>query len=222
MDTQNQLEKTLQSQQGISNLEHQDKVVNLVFSKTPVLTHYSDNLTIGDTWGLPSIKSLCKSKGNDYAGVCITAILTEFLSFTKNSLKAGDVPLYADKILSFLPDWSTSDLVLCLKNGMSGKYGINEYPWQWSPDFIKWVNEYNSEKYNFSVSRHEEKKKSGAKEDQEIINLFPKHILEKFKKETLVDKKYEEKMNFKIPDDIIAQGVDAVDNYIANIKSKLK
>lgn len=209
----------LQTQQGISNLD-QDKVVDLVLSKNPVLTHYSDNLTISDACGRPSIRSLCKSKGNDYAGVCITAILTEFLSFVKNSLKSDDVPLYADKILSSLPHWSTSDLVLCLKNGMNGKYGINEFPWQWSPDFVKWIEKYEAEKFDFSKKLHEEKKQTGIKSDQELISMMPKELLDKFKKEALVSKAREKQLDMKIPKDIVDQGLDAVNDWIEKIKNK--
>lgn len=199
----------------------QDKVVSLVLSKTPVLTHYSDSLTIGDTWGQPSIRSLCKSQGNDYAGVCISAILTEFLSFVKNSIKSDDVPLYADKILSSLPYWSMSDLVLCLRNGMNGKYGINEFPWQWSPDFVKWVQRYEEEKDNFSKQIHEDKKQAGVKADQELISMLPKELLEKFSREKFVDQEKRNRLDIKIPKEVVDKGLDAVDDWIErNINSK--
>lgn len=190
-------------------------------SKRPVLTHYSDKLTIGDTITHAPIQFLCKSKGNDYMGFSIVAILTEFLSLVKNSLKSEEVPLYADKIMSFCPTWSITDLMLCLNNGINGKYGSTDFPWKWNPDFIEWVRRYNEDKDKFFGKRHEKLKAEGVIRDAEMISLFPKELFANFGKVQFADKVKEKMLEEKIPDDVVAQGVPAIDAYIEKIRDKI-
>lgn len=148
-------------------------------------------------------------------GVCITAILTEFLSLVKNSIKAEEVPLYADKILSFKPNWSTADLALCLGNGINGKYGSSEYPWKWNPDFIDWARKYDQEKVDYFYQKHMKVK---SQKHDDLIKMIPKHVLEKFTKEKFVNQEKRERLNVKIPKEIVDQGVEAVDAWIAQVK----
>lgn len=151
----------------------------------------------------------------------ILGLLKEFLTYVPNSLTPAEVAQYADKIMAYCPDWTTTDLIICLKNGMDGKYGINKYHWKWNPDFIEWVKIFNQKKFEFISEREEQKKKDGQKADAQIISLFPQHILEKFKKETLTDKRADEALIPTPSDEIIAQGSDAVDAYIEQIRNKI-
>ena len=147
-------------------------------------------------------------------------LLHEFLGLVPNALNADEIVLYAKKILSDFPDWSTADLVLCLKNGAAGKYGPIKFRWTWASDFMEWVHQHNQDKDNFFHDKHVRAKTEGAINNAELIKMFPKELLEKFAKEPFADKAKEKMLDTRIPDDVIAQGIEAVDAYIEKIKNR--
>lgn len=202
--------------------ESGDKAIALLSSQEPVLTHYSASLTMADAIYQPSIRSLVKSIGEEFVGTSILALLKEFLVFVPNSLTPPEVASYADKILSYRPNWSMGDLILCLKNGMEGKYGINKYHWKWNPDFIEWVRLFEQDKDDYFFKKHTDKINASKLENADLIKLFPKELMEKFSKETLVDNKKQEAENLKVPADVVAQGVVAVDEWIEQARKTKK
>lgn len=184
-----------------------------------MLTHYGESLTIADAIRQPSIRRLVKTNGEAIMGPFVMGLLKEFLVYVPNALTPDEVANYADKILAHCPTWSTADLILCLKNGMDGRYGPIKFRWTWASDFVVWAAKYDQQKVDFFYQRHE-KKKSEPKED--VISMIPSNIMEKFRKESLADPKKEEAMEIKVPREIVDQGLKAVDDYIDQIRKNKK
>ena len=197
-----------------------DSALDLFYAQEQLLTHYGASLTISDTIRRPTIQNLVKTHGNDYVVFFVTGLLNELLSFVPTSLTGAEVVLYSDNIIASFPTWSPEDIILCLKNGMSGKYGPTTYHWKWNPNFVEWAKRYNQEKDDFFHDRHVKAKTEGAIQNAELIKLFPKELLEKFAKESFADKSKEKMLDTKIPDDVIAQGIEAVDAYIEKIRNQ--
>lgn len=188
-----------------------DDALDLFFQKKSILTHYGQSLAISGTLHHPSIGKLVKSNGEASMLVFITGLLNEFLSFVPNALNADEIVLYADKILAHCPTWTTADLVLCFKNGMDGKYGIVKYNWKWNV-FIEWTQKYDQEKDDFFYKRHLSAK---SEERVDVLKFIPKHIVEKFNKISAAsDEKKPDISKIQIPNDVISQGLKAVDEYI--------
>lgn len=152
----------------------------------------------------------------------LVGVLKEFLGYVPNSLTPEQVVQYADNIMASFPEWAPEDLILCLKNGMSGKYGPTPYHWKWNPNFIEWAQKHNQEKYNYHVDDCKKKQTEGALRDAEIISLFPKELFENFAKVPFADKAKEKMLDIKIPNDVAMQGPEAVDAWIDKIKIKNK
>lgn len=183
------------------------------------MTHYGGSLTIGSTLSSPSIGKLVKTNGDAIMGPFIMGLLKEFLIYVPNALTPQEVAQYADKILAHCPKWSTSDLILCLKNGMDGKYGPIKFRWTWASDFVEWARRYDQEKVDFLYHKHEKKK---SEPPNDVISMIPANIMEKFKKETLADPKKEEFNDIKVPRHIVDQGLSAVDEYIDQFRKVKK
>jgi len=146
-------------------------------------------------------------------------LLKEFLVYVPNSLTPTEVAQHADKILAHCPKWSTADLILCLKNGMDGKYGPVKFKWTWNSDFVEWAKKYEREKDDFFFKRHIDTTKNAKLENADLVKLFPKELIAQFAKEKSEDKK-NARLDIKVPRHIVDQGLKAVDEYIENEVSK--
>lgn len=200
----------------------EDDAVNLFFDKKSILTHYGASLSITDTFRRPSIGRLVKTNGEDSMLVFVTGLLNEFLSFVPNALSADEIVMYADKIIAHCPQWNTADLVLCLKNGMDGKYGPIKFRWTWSSDFVVWMEKYDEDKYKWRHVDHLEKKKNGIMADENLIKIFPKEIINQLLKQSFVDQEKRKLLDIPIPKEIVAQGKVAIDEYIDQSRKNKK
>lgn len=153
--------------------------------------------------------------------VFITGLLNEFLSFVPTALTGDEVVLYSDKILAHCPTWSTADLILCLKNGTDGKYGIVKYNWKWNV-FVDWAFKYEQQKDDFFHDRHLKKSNEGKMANEDLIKLFPKDLIEKFAREKFIDKEKRNQLDVKIPKEIVDQGLEAIDSWIEKIRNSKK
>lgn len=194
----------------------------MFFDKKSILTHYGESLTIGDTLRHPSIGRLVKTNGNDPMIVFVTGLLYEFISFVPHGLDSDDITLYAEKILAHCSKWSTSDLVLCLKNGMDGKYGPVKFKWTWNSDFMEWAKKYEREKDDFFFKRHVETTKNAKLDNADLVKLFPKELIAQFAKDKSEEQKKNARLDIKVPRHVIDKGLKAVDEYIEKAISEKK
>ena len=97
---------------------------------------------------------------------------------------------------------------------MDKKYGPIKFKWTWTSDFMEWKERYEQDKADYFYKDHVAKTSKAKLENAELIKLFPKELLEKFGKETLVDKKKQEAEDLKVPPDVVAKGVKAIDEWI--------
>lgn len=69
------------------------------------------------------IKWLIKQKGEAYVVGCIMYLLKEALTFVGHNLTAIEITNYADMFSQEYEHWSLDDFTMCLRNGITGKYG---------------------------------------------------------------------------------------------------
>lgn len=66
---------------------------------------------------------MIKEKGEAYVVGCIMYLLKEALTFVGHNLTAIEITNYADMFSQEYEHWSLDDFTMCLRNGITGKYG---------------------------------------------------------------------------------------------------
>lgn len=201
-----------------------DKALEAYSDKKSILTHFAESLTISGAIYQPSLRKLIKANGEAPMLIFVTDLLHEFLSFVPNGLNSDEIVLYAEKILAHCPTWSTSDLILCLKNGMDGKYGPVKFKWTWNSDFVEWAKKYDQQKDDFFFKRHVDTTKNAKLKNADLVKLFPKELIAQFVKDKSEEQKNNARIDIKVPRYVVDKGLKAVDEYIEKevYKNELK
>lgn len=137
----NQLMKhTQDSENNLPELYEQNKPI--------FISEYCKSLTIVTAQKSTQISYIKFENGAEYLEKLIIKVITEALKIIPNDLKTDNVIYFTKLIVNEYWYWKIDDIVLCLKNGILGKYG--KIYGQFSVMIIiEWLNEYQKEKDNY-------------------------------------------------------------------------
>lgn len=106
---------------------------------------YAKNLTVATAQKSNQISKIKVDKGVEYLENTIIVIIAEALKLVPNEMKPDSIVYITRLFIQEYWQWKIDDLVLCMKNGVMGTYGIIYGQLTFSV-LIKWFNEYQKEK----------------------------------------------------------------------------
>ena len=94
------------------------------------------------------IKWMIKDKGEAYVVGCIMYLLKEALTFVGHNLTANEITNYSDMFSQEYEHWSLDDFTMCLRNGITGKYGKSNKNFSYET-LSDWANKFENDRLDF-------------------------------------------------------------------------
>ena len=133
------------------------------------LTRFDNNLTVitsrsasqltfsNKNWY--QIKWLIKDKGEAYVVTCIMYLLKEALTFVGHNLTSNEIGNYADMFSQEFEHWSLDDFTMCLRNGITGKYGKSNKNFSYET-LGDWANRFENDRLDYFEKENTKHKES--------------------------------------------------------------
>jgi hypothetical protein len=124
-----------------------------------------------------SLKKICEESGEMACELIISKMLAELKGAVKTYYTGDNINIFAKMIISNNQEMKISELILCINNGINGKYSEPNKAVIYGDvtyDVIAgWINRYNNDKEDFLYQRHLERKNNprGILDELAISNV---------------------------------------------------